>query len=37
MLSSHSSEYVAQLVEHWTFNPWVLGSIPNIFNLIKLS
>lgn len=34
MLSSHI-EYVAQLVEHWTFNPWVLGSIPNIFNQLK--
>lgn len=24
-------EYVAQLVEHWTFNPQVLGSNPSIF------
>lgn len=22
--------YVAQLVEHWTFNPQVLGSNPNV-------
>ena len=23
-------EYVAQLVEHWTFNPQVLGSNPSV-------
>lgn len=28
--------YVAQLVEHWTFNPQVLGSTPNIPKLINI-
>lgn len=29
------SENIAQLVEHWTFNPQVLGSSPSIFTITK--
>jgi hypothetical protein len=27
---SNHLEYIAQLVEHWTFNPQVLGSSPSV-------
>lgn len=31
------TECVAQLVEHWTFNPQVLGSIPNTFKFLMIN
>ena len=30
LINHNSFEYVAQLVEHWTFNPQVLGSNPSV-------
>ena len=30
LINHNSLEYVAQLVEHWTFNPQVLGSNPSV-------